>query len=518
MKNRCETQFKTRAGTGACPYQLFLSLFIFIAFSGCSNDDADTSARFTLNTPPFPEIQEMRAQTKVSLEIAGKTCALNIDDDWTLSGQCPGLAIGTHAFVLKYERPDLNVILASASENALIESGNQNNTLTLNSLKKDQDDDNDQYTNLMEALFGSDPLNPNAMPPIPPFEPIAYFTTGDAPNALTLGLLDGDSIPDVVVTNGQSDTLTVRLGNSDGSLQAATHYASVPNIGEPLIPIAPVLTELNGDGALDIIVVNTGEGGSGPGSLGVLLGNGDGTFQNVQTYTSGTYPVAVVAGDLNQDGKMDAVTGHFISKNVGVLLGNGDGTFQPAVFYATGAVGDVTALALGDLDGDGNLDVTASVLSGQQILIFLGKGDGTLQAPSAISVGIIISLGLADLNGDTRLDLIAAIQDDIIAILIGNGDGSFQIPTFFKAGKNPGSLVIADIDGDGKIDLLTENENDALIALLMGNGDGTFKTPVFFEAGTSPSWIALGDINQDGAFDLFMTDRNSDRIGILLTR
>jgi len=486
---------------------------------GCSDDDPDTSARFTLNTPPFPEIQEMRPQLKVTLEIAGKTCTLNIDADWTLSGQCPGLPIGTHSFTLKYDRPDLNVTLASATGNAVIESGNQNNALTLTTLKKDQDDDSDQHTNLSEALFGSDPLNASDTPPIPPFNTISYFSTGDAPNALTVGRLNADTIPDVVITNGESDTATVRLGKSDGTLQAAIHYPSGPNIGEKLIPTNPVLTELNGDSALDIVVVNTREGGSGPGSLGVLLGNGDGTFQNAQTYATGTYPLALVVGDLNKDGNTDAVTGQFDSKDLAVLLGNGDGTFQNAVLYSTGTLGEVTALTLGDLDGDGNLDVAASVLSGQQILIFLGNGNGTLQTPpSAISIGIIISLGLADLNGDSRLDLIAAIEDDVIAILIGNGDGSFQIPTFYNAGKKPGSLVIQDIDGDSKIDLLTENESDGLVALLMGKGDGTFKSPAFFEVGPSPSWIAASDLNQDGAFDLFFPDRNSDRVGILLSR
>lgn len=522
MKNRFKTKiknkFKARADTGVCPYGWLIFLVVFILFSGCSEDDPDTSARFTLNTPPFPEIQEMRTQLKPTLEIAGKTCLLSIDDDLTLSGQCPGLPIGTHAFVLKYERPDLKVTLASASGNAIIETGNTNNAITLSTLDKTLDDDGDQHTNLSEAMFGSDPLNASDTPPIPPFEAPSYFSTGNAPNALMLGLLDADAIPDLVVSNGNSDTVSVRLGKSDGTLQAAIHYASGPTSGTNLLPTNPVLAQMNAGTSIDIVLINTQADSSNPGSLAVLLGNGDGSFQNAQITPLGNYPSALIVGDLNQDGDQDVIVGHFEDLNISVLLGNGDGTFQAPVSYPTGSLGDVTALALGDFDGDGALDVIASVQSAQNILIFLGNGDGTFQTQNTISVGIIISLGLANLNQDTNLDIVAAIASDIIAILIGNGDGSFQTPTFFKAGKSPGSLLIQDIDGDGKIDLLTENETEALIALLLGKGDGTFKTPVFFEAGTSPSWIAVGDINQDGASDLFFTDRNSDRVGILLSR
>ncbi len=506
-----------RAGTGACPYIGIFILFFALLF-GCSGDDADGSARFTLKTPAFPEIQEMISKVTVSLEIAGKTCLITLDADWTLSGQCPGIPTGSHSFTSNYLRPDLGITIASATGNITLESGKQT-TLTVQTLTKQQDDDGDQHSNLLEAMFGSDPNNPASKPPLRPFSAFVTYNVGNEPTALALGLLNGDTILDVVSANFGDDTVTVLLGNANGTFQSGVSYRTGPLGGEPRDPFDLVLKDLNDDGRLDIIVANTGTtAATFKGDVVVLLGNSDGTFQSAVSFSVGNQPLQIALGDLNGDEFQDLVSANQSSQNISVLKGKTGGAFDAGVFPSIGASGAVTALALGKVDGDAFLDLVATVQDSQSIIILRGKGDGTFQAPTSIQVGQILSVALADLNGDNKLDIVAAITAKTIAVLLGNGDGSFQTQVLYKAGQTPGSLAIGDLDGDGALDLVTENETDGVIAILMGNLDGTFRGPVFLEAGSSPSRVGLGDLNGDGSLDIVASDRANGTVMVFLTK
>ncbi|MFQ5588168.1 MAG: FG-GAP repeat domain-containing protein [Nitrospiria bacterium] len=466
----------------------------------------------------------MRAKAAATLEIAGQTCPLSIEADWTLKGECPGLPLGTHAFTLTYRHSDFNVVIAEASGSLTLDA-TARTPLVIPALTKNQDDDADGHNNLSEIQFGTHPKDFASKPAAPAFSPLASFAVGSDPRAVAVARLNTDPVPDIVTANWADDTVTVRLGNSDGTLQAATTYQTGPVGGGPLNPLDLVLKDMDGDGARDIVVANSAEESGGAGSVAVLLGNGNGTFQTAKTTAVGNRPVALVLDDLNKDGFQDAVTGDFISENISILPGKGDGTFQTPVAPGSGLVGDVTALAVGDINSDTHLDIAASVLTSASVVIFLGDGAGGFQNPLTTPVGRIISLSLADLNGDPFLDLAATLAPDpsdpdpaLIAVLIGNNNGTFQAPQFYKAGRSPGSMALQNLDSDGALDIVTENEGEGVVAVLRGNVDGSFQTPVFFEAGKQPGWVALGDLNGDGGFDFVLTDRASNQVSILLTK
>ena len=294
-------------------------------------------------------------------------------------------------------------------------------------------------------------------------------------------------------------------------------------------PQALATGDLNGDGKLDLVTANVGSS-----TVSVLLGNGDGTFKAEVQYAVGTGPRAVAVADVNGDGKADLVTANGNGGNVSVLLGKGDGTFLPAVQYSTDA-GSV-AVAVGDVNGDGIPDlVTANTstpvngsLTASSLSVLLGhqdsgsmtpKGDGTFVGPfNRATPPAPSSLALADFDGDGVLDVVTAnlgkvgaAVTDTFSFFKGNGDGSFQNPANFAGGfLGPRSLVAADLNGDGRLDLvvtypggrLSAGSPPGLVSVMLGNGNGTFQAPVNNSVPEAPIAVAVGDFDQDGRPDL----------------
>jgi hypothetical protein len=181
------------------------------------------------------------------------------------------------------------------------------------------------------------------------------------------------------------------------------------------------VADFNGDGIPDLAV-----GGSG---VSTLLGNGDGTFQAAVHYSAGSTPHSVAVGDFNRDGIPGLAVANDAAPSgaVSVLLGNGDGTFQAAVKYTTGS--QAAAVAVADLNGDGNLDLAVTVQVSNKVNVLLGKGDGTFQAAVNYSAGggdspAPRSLLVGDFNGDGVPDLAAA--NSTVSVLLGKGDGTFR--------------------------------------------------------------------------------------------
>jgi uncharacterized protein (DUF2141 family) len=259
--------------------------------------------------------------------------------------------------------------------------------------------------------------------------------------------------------------------------------------------------DVNGDGKLDVVSLNgcvvcgtlplTG--------ISVLLGNGDGTFQPAQLNPVGNVPLSSIAlADLNGDGKLDIAVGlsdaDFSGGFVGVLLGNGDGTFQPLVTYSSGGTVPFR-VAVGDINGDGKPDMLVANQCAQgycvgmdgAIGVLFGNGDGTFQAAQSYDSGGGASFGMAvaDVNGDGKLDIVVAnCGCDLstvanTAVLLGNGDGTFQPARTVSPPPNGlYALAVADVNADGKLDLLEttcfDRQCDGGVAVLLGNGDGTF--------------------------------------------
>jgi len=223
-------------------------------------------------------------------------------------------------------------------------------------------------------------------------------------------------------------------------------------------------------------------------------------FQAPLSFDTGAAAYAVAVGDFNGDGIPDlavANAGGYYSftggGSVSVLLGKGDGTFQPAVNYFVGD--SSTSVAVGDLNGDGIVDLAVSDSSGNQVRVLLGKGDGTFELAGTYPAGVgPRSVAIADFNGDGRLDLAVADEgtapnyaDGSLSVLLGNGDGTFRSPVQVATGVRPLSVVVGDFNRDGIPDLALTNY---AVSVLLGNGDGTFQAAVKYGAGRQPWGIA----------------------------
>jgi hypothetical protein len=305
-----------------------------------------------------------------------------------------------------------------------------------------------------------------------------------------------------------------------GPQQAALAGQFAPAVDYPTgkQPFGVAVGDFNRDGIPDLVVANAYQVG-GPGTVSILLGNGDGTFRASREFNAGGNETTTVAvGDFNGDGKPDLAVANYAvgggSGNVGVMLGNGDGTFMPAVVYAAGTEPDF--VAVGDFNGDGNLDFAAASAfsppgSPGTVSIFLGRGDGTFAPAGSYQTGFAAaSIAIADLNGDGRLDLAVANENsDDVSVLLGRGDGTFQTAVNYPAGPGPASIASGDFNGDGKLDLVVANAGSAsgtTVSVLIGNGDGTFRAPVSYPAGDEPFAVAVGDFNLDGKLDLIVAD------------
>jgi len=271
--------------------------------------------------------------------------------------------------------------------------------------------------------------------------------------------LNHDGKLDVIVASG--DSLNVRLGLGNGTFQSPTSYPFYPQYSGS--PGAIALADFNGDGNPDVVV------NGGPWAPGVLFfGNGDGTFRS-----GAPVPAKfnwVIAGDFNGDGKQDLAIATSTPRGysaVGILSGNGDGTFQP---FSGLRIGQAESLLAADFNLDGKLDVAAvgTTAGGNAVLsIYPGNGDGSLQLAHNVWIhGGVSPRGVvaADFNGDGKIDIAVSLTSYEVALLLADGTGRFQSPTFYFGGGGP--LVAADLDGNGTEDLAVATSGETAAILL----------------------------------------------------
>jgi hypothetical protein len=362
------------------------------------------------------------------------------------------------------------------------------------------------------------------------FQPGRTVSVGESGVALAAGDFRGDGKLDLAVASTFGfNNLSVLLGNGDGTFAPRSY-------GAGLFPEAVATGDFTGSGKQDIVVTNAAASTSAPGTVHVLLNNGDGTFRSGPTLGTGTRSTnAVVVGDFNGDGKLDvAVTTVSGSSHalVSVFLGNGDGTFQAGQSIDLGFDHFAGTLVVGDFSRDGRLDI--AVLDTQypdigRVTILHNNGDGTFQTSQSIQIGDDISgLAAADFNGDGKLDLVTTARDldtDVarrqglrkVAVLFGNGDGTFQDPVSVGDAHASRSLAVGDLRGNGKQDLVLADYFlvDNLVDVMLGNGDGTFQAPVSYHVGKSPDAVVLGDFFGDGHLSIAVSNLEASTVGVL---
>lgn len=376
------------------------------------------------------------------------------------------------------------------------------------------------------------------------------YPVGTSPAGIAVGDFNGDGKPDVAVANTGSGNVSILLGKGDGTFLSAVNFSAGNN------PTTVAVGDFNGDGKLDLVLFQPGNPLTArSGSVSILLGNGDGTFQSPNKLTLSENALVMGVADFNLDNKLDLAVGD-TNPNGGlgtlnIFLGNGDGTFQTAkqTPFSTNSAG----FAIADFNGDSKPDL--AVTSPYGILILLGNGDGTFSTGVTVNVTITgvsspsyESVATADLNHDGKEDLLVSTRGIVsgcgipcgspgtvtrISAFLGNGDGSFQAELIVAGAtanflRRPSGFeidrpFIGDFNGDGKPDLAYREKslefNSSALQIRLGKGDGTFALPVtsnLQNADPFANSIAVAqDLNGDKLADLIAKGTAND-IDVLL--
>ncbi len=370
--------------------------------------------------------------------------------------------------------------------------------------------------------------------------PVASFPVGINPQAVVTADFNNDGQLDLATVNYGDNTVSVLLGNVNGTFQPA--LTSATGTG----PQSVAVGDFNADGKLDLATANAGD-------VSVLLGNGNGTFgaaSNIDFAVLGSSPTSVAVGDFNGDGKLDlgvtsnvyhpatpGTPGYWVQDYYGgstyypgtpgtpgyndgqanVLLGNGTGSFAaPSATYL--GYGSHSSAAVADFNGDLILDFASTSSDNGTVDVLLGTGTGTFGPSVAFGAGYYpYSVAAGDVNADGHVDLVTAnLYGDDVSVLLGTGTGSFGAAQNYAAGSQPRSVAMADFNADGKIDLVTVNQNAGTVSVLLGNGNGTFQPARNYAAGVLPLSVAVGDFNGDRLPDVAVANANSNGVSVLL--
>lgn len=265
------------------------------------------------------------------------------------------------------------------------------------------------------------------------------------------------------------------------------------------------------------------------GTTGVLLANpyvsqftiatapGTGTFAAKTDYATGEGPYKVALGDMNGDGLLDMVTANFTAYTVSVRLGQAGGTFAATkTDYPVGRF--PSCLALGDINGDGRLDVVVGQQYSSVVGVLLAKAGGgyDYQSYSATSQSVY-AVTVGDVNGDGLLDIATVDEWDFsVSVLLGKAGGGFAAPVRYPAGASPYCVAMGDIDGDGLLDIVSADSYSGYVTVLRGLAYGGFAPRVSYEAGYGTIGVALGDVDGDGRLDIVTANASGNTTSVLL--
>lgn len=338
------------------------------------------------------------------------------------------------------------------------------------------------------------------------FAAAEFYSVGDEPTRLAAGDFNEDCRIDLAVNDAWSSEVSILLATSTGAFEPDARIT----VG--VQPRSIATADFDGDGHLDLAVT---EGGATTVSddINLLLGDGLGGFRAGPQVPGAMTPMHVIAADVDTDGDVDLLTLNAWSEGISVAVAEPEASFAiPATLFP-----DERSQygAMGDLNGDGTLDLVSADVTSEQVRGALGDGAGSFQHVSDRTAGAMTSLMLADFDDDGVLDVVVAIPDeDAVAVLLGRGDGSFRVPVT-SAAYRANEIVAGDFDNDDILDLVVANGQPA-VRLLLGAADGTFTDAGTFPAATFAGDLTTGYLDGDANLDLVVADYLEDRLYVLL--
>jgi phospholipase C len=349
------------------------------------------------------------------------------------------------------------------------------------------------------------------------------FPVGNSPRWVTAADFNNDQTLDLAVANFNDNTVTVYTGNGNGTF---TLKSTLPTGAGP---ISLVAADFNGDGILDLAVANQTLN-----DIWTFSGNGDGTFVSKGEAFQTVQPTWIAAADFNQDGAIDLAIANNVDPTVSIWPGLGDGTFYPTASPPVGRPNPI-AVAIADFDplattpapfGVPDFAELNSKDKPQPTVSYgLGLGNATFTwtfvdpppPPHWPTTGRgPTSMVAADFNGDGFVDLAVTNRTDAtVSILLNQGDANFIASPTLTTAVGPQFIVAGDFNGDSKVDLATINQATNSVSIFLGNGNGSFQAKNDFQTGASPAAAAVGDFNNDGFLDLAVANSNSNNISIM---
>ncbi|MGA7855005.1 MAG: FG-GAP-like repeat-containing protein [Candidatus Acidiferrales bacterium] len=371
------------------------------------------------------------------------------------------------------------------------------------------------------------PATPTVSNPTASSLPITTLTTGTNPDFVVAADVNNDNFQDIIAANFTDGTLSIFLGAGLGAFGAPSTVTV--GKGPTWIATGNFNAKTNSTGIIDLAVANQLDN-----TVSILLGNGDGTFvaapSSPLVLPSGSSPTSIAVGDFNKDGFADLAVVNMSANTVSIFLGNGDGTFKPPTTIVTGSAPTSIVAEAFNPSNPSLLDLAVTNSVDNTLEIFIGNGDGTFQKGVTYATGVTpVYVASADLDVDGNLDLAVADSGvatssngvgNSVSIFLGNGDGTFIKPggtrLDFPAGTNPTSIAIADFNQDGLPDLAVTATGDDSFALLLGAGGGVFNAPIEVPVGTTPDSAATADFNGDGLPDLAISNFGSNSVSVIL--
>jgi hypothetical protein len=345
-------------------------------------------------------------------------------------------------------------------------------------------------------------------------QPGVNYGTGGNLEYVAVADFNGDTKLDIAATDRSNGVVQIFLGNGDGTFATPNPFAT--DIGGSPYPNGVVAGDFNHDGHVDLAVVNSNKG-----DVGVLLGDGAGNFSTPTPYPISQYAYEITAADLNGDGYLDLLVplNSTPSNGVAVLLADSTnpGTFKAESDVAIG-FSRLYSAAVGDLNGDGKVDLAVTVQDtsiGQGIAVALGNGDGTFQSANLFSTTVQSSfwdspwpayVKMFDLDNDGKLDLIYTNSEyATVGVMFGQGDGTFSVPTEYASGGYAYGLTLADVNGDGAMDVVTAGDDFAGASVLLNNSG--MGTQANFAVSASPN-TATVTAGSSATYNLTLTGKN----------